>query len=139
MRRAIEQGRNVRMRPRQAHHRGPPTVGSLTCAPNGGINMIAHGPPVLRSGITPRLEIAGDESVSRRAAVPCGKYDLVKKLNGGLDAGGGRHGPRPSRRMARKKKGGKICKATYPTPPRPQKRRVGKEGVKHCKNRWYPH
>src|SRR3546814_5709408 len=69
MRRAIEQGRNVRMRPRQAHHRGPPTVGSLTCAPNGGINMIAHGPPVLRSGITPRLEIAGDESVSRRAAV----------------------------------------------------------------------
>src|SRR3546814_9395612 len=71
MRRAIEQGRNVRMRPRQAHHRGPPTVGSLTCAPHGGINMIALGPPVLRSGITPRLEIAGDESVSRRAAVPC--------------------------------------------------------------------
>src|SRR3546814_15433198 len=110
MRRAIEQGRNVRMRPRQAHHRGPPTVGSLTCAPNGGINMIAHGPPVLRSGITPRLEIAGDESVSRRAAVPCGKYDLVKKLNGGLDTGGGSHGPRPSSRMARNETGGNIGK-----------------------------
>src|SRR3546814_18884552 len=104
MRRAIEQGRNVRMRPRQAHHRGPPTVGSLTCAPNGGINMIAHGPPVLRSGLTPRLDIAGDESVRRRAAVPCGKYDYVKQLNGGLAADGGRQGTDPPRRMPRTKK-----------------------------------
>src|SRR3546814_6920720 len=51
----------------------------------------SHGPPVLRSSITPRLEIARDESVSRRAAVPCGQYDLVEQLNGGLDAGGGSH------------------------------------------------
>src|SRR3546814_18498537 len=85
--------------------------------------MIAHGPPVLRSGITPRLEIAGDESVSRRAAVPCGKYDLVKKLNGGLDTGGGSHGPSPSRRMARKETGGNIGKALFPTPPPFPKRR----------------
>src|SRR3546814_11988418 len=100
MRRAIEQGRNVRMRPRQAHHRGPPTVGSLTCAPNGVINMIAHGPPVLRSGIKPRLEIVGDESVRRWAAVPCGKYDIATKLNAGFDAGGGSQGHRTSRCMA---------------------------------------
>src|SRR3546814_17038093 len=66
----------------------------------------SHGPPVLRSSITPRLEIARDESVSRRAAVPCGQYDLVEQLNGGLDAGGGSHRPRPSRRMNRKETGG---------------------------------
>src|SRR3546814_8710392 len=53
----------------------------------------------------------------RGAAGPCVKYGLGKKRRGGVDAGGGSHGPRPSRRMARKETGGNIGKALFPTPP----------------------